>query len=134
MGVQAERTRMEDDTVMFLFRDGANAWEAKDYLVEQERVEEVQLEQQTYKGKFAEHKEVPKEKKGKKKEKKDKNKKKERLQLRRLNYEKTILKLRNIKVVLSVINLVILLILFIHLYFYACVLHHRAENNYGSKR
>jgi len=76
--VQAERTRMEDDTVMFLFRDGANAWEAKDYLVEQERVEEVQLEQQTYKGKYAEHKEVSKEKKDKKKEKKDKKKKKEK--------------------------------------------------------
>ena len=69
--VQAERTLMEDHTVMFLFRDGADAWEAKDYLVEQERVEEVQLEGKTYKGNFAEEKDDE----GKKKIKKEKTKK-----------------------------------------------------------
>merc|ERR1711872_1165707 len=42
--VDAERTLMEDHTVMFLFRDGEAAWEAKEYLVNEERVEEVQLE------------------------------------------------------------------------------------------
>ena len=63
---------MEDHTVMFLFRDGADAWEAKDYLVEQERVEEVQLEGKTYKGNFAEEKEDQ----GKKKIKKETTKKK----------------------------------------------------------
>jgi len=72
--VQAERTLLEDHTVMFLFRDGAEAWDAKEYLIEQERVEEVQLEGQTYKGKFAENKE-PTSKKSKKQEKKRKAKK-----------------------------------------------------------
>eukprot|EP00092_Neocalanus_flemingeri_P082196 GFUD01102855.1.p1 GENE.GFUD01102855.1~~GFUD01102855.1.p1 ORF type:complete len:210 (+),score=102.70 GFUD01102855.1:46-675(+) len=69
--VQAERFLIEDDRVMFMFRDGKYAWEAKDFLVEQERCEEVQLEQQTYKGKHAVEKDDPK-----KKEKKDKKKKK----------------------------------------------------------
>merc|ERR1711936_380460 len=65
--VQAERFVIEDDRVMFMFRDGAYAWEAKDFLIEQERCEEVQLEQQTYYGKFSKNK--PKEDKLKKKKK-----------------------------------------------------------------
>ena len=69
--IQAERFVIEDNRVMFMFRDGGYAWEAKDFLIEQERCEEVQLEQQTYKGNFAVEKEEPK-----KKEKKDKKKKK----------------------------------------------------------
>merc|ERR1712059_128787 len=76
--VQAERFLIEDDRVMFMFRDGVYAWEAKDFLVEQERCEEVQLEQQTYHGKFSNNKEV-KEKKDKKKKKKGKKGKKEEL-------------------------------------------------------
>merc|ERR1712189_134983 len=55
--VQAERFVIEDDRVMFMFRDGGYAWEAKDFLLEQERCEEVQLEQQTYKGRYAVNKE-----------------------------------------------------------------------------
>merc|ERR1712107_270376 len=49
--VTSERFQIEDDRVMFLFHDGADAWEAKDFFVEQERCEEVQLEQKTYHGK-----------------------------------------------------------------------------------
>ena len=71
--VQAERFVIEDDRVMFMFRDGKYAWDAKDFLVDQERCEEVQLEQQTYKGKYASVKDEPK-----KKEKKDKKKKKKK--------------------------------------------------------
>merc|ERR1719228_643102 len=65
--VQAERFVIEDDRVMFMFRDGAQAWEAKEFLLEQERCDEVQLEQQTYYGKFSKNK--PKEEKQKKKKK-----------------------------------------------------------------
>lgn len=65
--VQAERFVIEDDRVMFMFRDGAQAWEAKEFLLEQERCDEVQLEQQTYHGKFSKNK--PKEEKQKKKKK-----------------------------------------------------------------
>ena len=35
---QAERFQLEDDRVLFMFRDGSAAWEAKDYLIEQELI------------------------------------------------------------------------------------------------
>lgn len=70
--VQAERFVIEDDRVMFMFRDGAQAWEAKEFLLDQERCEEVQLEQQTFHGKHSKNK--PKEEVKKKKKKKTKGK------------------------------------------------------------
>merc|ERR1712203_269254 len=75
--VTSERFQIEDDRVMFLFHDGADAWEAKDFFIEQERCEEVQLEQKTYHGKVfkAQLKEEKKEKKETKKKKKKKAKK-----------------------------------------------------------
>jgi hypothetical protein len=36
-----------------LFQDGAVAWDAKDYLIEQERCEEVTIEQKSYPGKHS---------------------------------------------------------------------------------
>merc|ERR1719180_358485 len=79
--VTSERFQIEDDRVMFLFHDGADAWEAKDFFVEQERCEEVQLEQKTYHGKYrkSQPKEENKEKKEKKKTKAKKSKSKEEL-------------------------------------------------------
>ena len=78
--IMSERFLLEPNRVMFSFRDGAYAWEAKEFLIEQERVEDVQLEQQTYKGKFAEDSESDadryKKKKQKEKEKEEKKKKK----------------------------------------------------------
>ena len=73
--VTSERFQIEDDRVMFLFHDGADAWEAKDFFIEQERCEEVQLEQKTYHGKYA-NSQKPKEEKKEKKEKKKKKAKK----------------------------------------------------------
>merc|ERR1712038_1060487 len=73
--VTSERFQIEDDRVMFLFHDGADAWEAKDFFVEQDRCEEVQLEQKTYHGKYA-NSQKPKEEKKEKKEKKKKKAKK----------------------------------------------------------
>merc|ERR1712165_73338 len=70
--VTSERFQIEDDRVMFLFHDGADAWEAKDFFVEQDRCEEVQLEQKTYHGKV--FKAAREEKKKKKKTKKSKAK------------------------------------------------------------
>ena len=77
--IQGERFMIEDNRVMFMFRDGQLAWEAKEYLLEQERIEDVQLEQKTYKGKYAEFPDENSEpeKKTTKKKKKKKNKKKE---------------------------------------------------------
>merc|ERR1712190_623950 len=74
--VTSERFQIEDDRVMFLFHDGAGAWEAKDFFVEQDRCEEVQLEQKTYHGKVFKAAREKKEKEAKKKEKEDKKKKK----------------------------------------------------------
>ena len=83
---------IEDDRVIFMFKDGELAWEAKDYILEQERCADVQLEQQTYHGyhtaegkkeksaKEAKLKEEKKkEKKSKKSSKKSKKSKKEEL-------------------------------------------------------
>jgi len=67
--VQSERFLIEDDRVMFMFRDGAYAWEAKEFLLDQERCEEVQLEQQTYYGKYSKKKPEEEVKKPKKKKK-----------------------------------------------------------------
>ena len=36
-----------------MLKDGALAWEIKDYLIQQERCEEVTLEGQSYKGKVS---------------------------------------------------------------------------------
>merc|ERR1712223_1458927 len=74
--VTSERFQIEDDRLMFLFHDGADAWEAKDFFVEQDRCEEVQLEQKTYHGKVFEAARKKKEKEAKKKEKEEKKKKK----------------------------------------------------------
>merc|ERR1712088_1159110 len=71
--VTSERFQIEDDRVMFLFHDGADAWEAKDFFIEQERCEEVQLEQKTYHGKYS--KSQPKKEKKENKETKKKKKK-----------------------------------------------------------
>merc|ERR1712141_814766 len=75
--IHGERFLVEDMRVMFSFKDGSYAWEAKDFLIEQERVEDVQLEGKTFKGKFAEFpdKDDTKSKKDKKKDKKKKKNK-----------------------------------------------------------
>ena len=72
-------SKIEDNRAMFLFRDEADALEAKDFFIEQERCEEVQLEQKTYHGKYSksQSKEEKKEKKETKKKKKKKAKKSE---------------------------------------------------------
>merc|ERR1711953_494357 len=80
--IHGERFLVEDMRVMFSFKDGSYAWEAKDFLIEQERVEDVQLEGKTFKGKFAEFPDTydampKKDKKKEKKKKKNKVKKEE---------------------------------------------------------
>ncbi|GBP91808.1 LDLR chaperone boca [Eumeta japonica] len=48
--IQAERYLIDDDRAIFMFKDGSQAWTAKNYLIEQEELKEVQLESQTYPG------------------------------------------------------------------------------------
>ncbi len=41
---------IEDDRALFLFKDGSQAWEAKDFLLKQKEVLEVTLEGQVFPG------------------------------------------------------------------------------------
>ncbi|XP_034831785.1 LDLR chaperone boca [Maniola hyperantus] len=49
--IQAERYLIDDDRAIFMFKDGSQAWTAKEYLLEQDELKDVQLESQTYQGK-----------------------------------------------------------------------------------
>lgn len=42
---------VDDDRAIFMFKDGAQAWEAKDYLIAQDRCKDVTIEQKVYDGK-----------------------------------------------------------------------------------
>lgn len=48
--IQAERYMIDTNRAIFMFKDGAQAWQAKDFLVEQERCESVTLENKVYEG------------------------------------------------------------------------------------
>lgn len=41
---------IDDDRAIFMFKDGAQAWIAKDYLIEQEECKEVSIESKIYPG------------------------------------------------------------------------------------
>jgi hypothetical protein len=45
------RYLVADDRAIFMFKDGSQAWTAKEFLLEQEELKDVQLESQTYTGK-----------------------------------------------------------------------------------
>ncbi|ODN03034.1 LDLR chaperone MESD [Orchesella cincta] len=49
--IQAERYVIEDTRAIFLFHDGAQAWDAKTFLLEQDGIAEIQLEGQAFPGK-----------------------------------------------------------------------------------
>lgn len=51
--IQAERYMVDDSRAIFMFKDGAQAWEAKDFLVEQELCESVTIENKVYNGKYS---------------------------------------------------------------------------------
>lgn len=77
--IQAERFSIEEDRVLFMFREGSQAWEAKDYIIELEQCEDVMLEQQTYLGKYCQQcSKEDKEREAKKNKEKDKKKKKDK--------------------------------------------------------
>lgn len=48
--IHVERFMIEDHRALFLFKDGSLAWDSLEYLLEQERCADVQLEQKTYHG------------------------------------------------------------------------------------
>lgn len=49
--IQAERYLVDDNRAIFLYKDGAQAWIAKDYLIEQPECESVTIESKVYQGK-----------------------------------------------------------------------------------
>ncbi|KAI5698345.1 hypothetical protein M8J76_014295 [Diaphorina citri] len=57
--IQAERYMVEDSRAIFLFKDGSQAWDAKDYLVQQERCKSVTIENKVYPGKLTKEAESP---------------------------------------------------------------------------
>lgn len=67
--IQAERYLVSDDRSIFLFKDGSQAWDAKEFLIEQERCKVVVIENKSYYGKHTEeYKEEADERKTKKDE------------------------------------------------------------------
>ena len=51
--IHASRFLIDDDRMMFTLTDGATAFEVKDYLIEQERVEIVEIDEEIFQGKFS---------------------------------------------------------------------------------
>lgn len=51
--IQAERYMVDDDRAIFLFKDGTQAWEAKDFLIQQVRCKSVTIENKEYPGEHA---------------------------------------------------------------------------------
>jgi len=76
--VHVDRFMVEDDRAIFLFKDGSLAWEALDYLLNEERVADVQLEQKTYHGYHTAEGKKEKAEKEAKNKKKDKKKPKKK--------------------------------------------------------
>jgi len=48
--IQAEKFMVDDNRAIFMFRDGSQAWEAKNFLIEQDRCESVTIENKVYPG------------------------------------------------------------------------------------
>ncbi|XP_013782615.1 LDLR chaperone boca-like [Limulus polyphemus] len=51
--INAERFLIDDHRAIFMFKDGSQAWDAKDYLVNQERLDEITIENKPYYGKYS---------------------------------------------------------------------------------
>ncbi|KAG5677850.1 hypothetical protein PVAND_007570 [Polypedilum vanderplanki] len=41
--IQAERYMIDDNRAIFMFKDGSQAWQAKDFLIEQERLSNIKI-------------------------------------------------------------------------------------------
>lgn len=49
----ADRFIVADDRAIFMFKDGSQAWEAKDFLIEQKQCKEVTIDNKAYPGKHS---------------------------------------------------------------------------------
>lgn len=57
----ADRFLIDDNRAIFMFKDGAQAWEAKDFLVKQEFCDNVMIENKPYHGEFSPNRDKVKE-------------------------------------------------------------------------
>ncbi|XP_071441230.1 LDLR chaperone boca [Hetaerina americana] len=57
--IQAERYLVDDNRAIFMFKDGSQAWDAKEFLIQQERLKEVVIENKSYPGVHAEKESGP---------------------------------------------------------------------------
>lgn len=73
--IHCDRYPLDDNRFIFMFKDGSVAWEAKDFLIEQERCLEVTIEQKVYHGKYTEAYKKEQEEESKSKSKKSTTKK-----------------------------------------------------------
>ncbi|VVC29088.1 Mesoderm development candidate 2 [Cinara cedri] len=48
--IQAERFMVDNNRAIFMYKDGSQAWEAKDFIIQQEDCVDVTIENQVYKG------------------------------------------------------------------------------------
>ncbi|XP_025408321.1 LDLR chaperone boca [Sipha flava] len=48
--IQAERFMVDDNRAIFMYKDGSQAWDAKDFLIQQEDCVDVTIESQVFKG------------------------------------------------------------------------------------
>lgn len=48
--IQCDRFLVDDNRAIFMFKDGAQAWDAKDFLIEQEGCKEVSIDNKVYDG------------------------------------------------------------------------------------
>ncbi|XP_064471668.1 LDLR chaperone boca-like [Ornithodoros turicata] len=51
--IGVDRFIVDSNRAIFSFKDGSQAWDAKDYLIEQEQLEEIVIESKPYYGKFS---------------------------------------------------------------------------------
>lgn len=51
------RYMIDDNRAIFMFKDGSQAWEAKDFLITQDRCDSVSVENKVYPGKGSTKKE-----------------------------------------------------------------------------
>lgn len=51
--INVDRYILDDNRALFTFRDGSQAWEAKDYLIQQDQLETITIENKPYYGKNA---------------------------------------------------------------------------------
>jgi len=51
--IQCDRFMVDDNRAIFMFKDGSQAWEAKDFLIEQEGCKDVTIDNKVYEGKKA---------------------------------------------------------------------------------